>query len=56
MSPFVLYGCETWSVIFREAHRLEVFGKGVLVEIFGLKMKEGLGDWRKSHTEEHRDL
>jgi hypothetical protein len=24
--PVVLYGCETWSVILREAHRLKMFG------------------------------
>jgi hypothetical protein len=23
--PFVLYGCETWSVTLREEHRLRVF-------------------------------
>ena len=25
--PFVLYGCETWSVTLREEHRLRVFQK-----------------------------
>jgi hypothetical protein len=23
--PFVLYGCETWSLTLREGHRLRVF-------------------------------
>jgi hypothetical protein len=33
-----------------------VFENGVLVEIFGLQMKEGSGEGRKSHTEELYDL
>jgi hypothetical protein len=28
--PVVLYGCETWSLILREEHRLRVFEKKVL--------------------------
>jgi hypothetical protein len=32
--PVVLYGCETWSVILREEHRLRVFEKRVLRGIF----------------------
>jgi hypothetical protein len=24
--PFVLYGCETWSLTLREEHRLRIFG------------------------------
>jgi hypothetical protein len=31
----VLYGCETWSLILREEHRLRVFENRVLREIFG---------------------
>jgi hypothetical protein len=33
--PVVLYGCETWSVILREEHRLRVFENRVLRRIFG---------------------
>jgi hypothetical protein len=33
--PFVLYGCETWSLILREVHGLRVFEKRVLRWIFG---------------------
>jgi hypothetical protein len=31
----VLYGCETWSLILREKHRLRVFENRVLRRIFG---------------------
>ena len=36
--PVVLYGCETWSLILREEHRLRVFENRVLRRIFGPKM------------------
>jgi hypothetical protein len=39
-SPVVLYGCETWSLILREEHRLRVFENEVLRRIFGLKTDE----------------
>jgi hypothetical protein len=35
--PFVLYGCETWSVMLREGHRLRVFESTVLRRMFGPK-------------------
>jgi hypothetical protein len=35
--PFVLYGCETWSLTLREEHRLRVFENRVLRRIFGPK-------------------
>jgi hypothetical protein len=31
----VLYGCETWSLILREEHKLRVFENMVLRRIFG---------------------
>jgi len=34
---FVLYGSETWSFTFREAHRLWVFENRVLRGLFGSK-------------------
>jgi hypothetical protein len=52
----VLYGCETWSLILREEHRLRVFEKRVLRRIFGAKRDEVTGEWRKLHNEELRDL
>jgi hypothetical protein len=33
----VLYGCETWSLVSREEHRLRVFERGVLRGMFGPK-------------------
>ena len=33
---FVLYGCETWSLMLREEHRLRVFENRVLRRMFGL--------------------
>jgi hypothetical protein len=35
--PVVLYGCETWSLMLREEHRLRVFENRVLRRIFGPK-------------------
>jgi len=35
--PFVLYGCETWSLILREERRLRVFENRVLRRILGPK-------------------
>jgi hypothetical protein len=36
----VLYGCEIWSLTFREEHRLRVFENRVLRRIFGPKREE----------------
>jgi hypothetical protein len=47
-----LYGCETWSLTLREKHRLRVFESRVLRRIFGPKMDEVTGEWRKLHNEE----
>jgi hypothetical protein len=38
----VLYGCETWSLIFREERRLKAFENRVL-RIFGPKRDEVTG-------------
>jgi hypothetical protein len=52
----VLYGCETWSLILREEHRLRVFENRVLRRIFGPKTDEVTGEWRKLHNEELHNL
>jgi len=44
--PGVLYGCKTWSLTFREEHRLRVFENRVLRRIIGAKGEED-GSWRK---------
>jgi hypothetical protein len=49
--PVVLYGCETWSLTFREEHGLRVFENRVLRRIFGPKRDEMTGEWRKLHNE-----
>jgi hypothetical protein len=54
--PVVLYGCEIWSLALREEHRLRVFENEVLRRIFGPKRDEVMGEWRKLHNEELRDL
>jgi hypothetical protein len=52
-----MYGCETWTVTFREEHRLRVFENRVLRRIFGPKRDDEVtGEWRKLHNEELRDL
>jgi hypothetical protein len=54
--PVVLYGCETWSLTLWGEHRLRVFENRVLRRIFELKRDEVMGEWRKLHNEELRDL
>jgi hypothetical protein len=48
--PVFLYGCETWSLILREGHRLRVFENRVLRRIFGPKKDEVADERRKLHT------
>jgi len=50
--PDILYGCKTWFLTLREGHRLRVFENRVLRRIFGPKMDEVTGEWRKLHNEE----
>jgi len=54
--PVVLYGCETWSLIFREEHRPRVFENRVLKRIFLPKRDKMTGEWRKLHKAEFNDL
>ena len=39
----VLYGCETWSLIWREERRLRVFENRVLRKVFGPKRDKVTG-------------
>jgi hypothetical protein len=55
MLPVVLYGCETWSLTFREEHRLKVFENRVLREVFR-REKGKDGSWRKLHNDELHSL
>jgi len=52
--PVVLYGCETWSLTFRDKRRLRVFENRVLRRIFGAKRDEVTSEWRKLHKEEFK--
>jgi hypothetical protein len=52
----VLYGCETWSLTFRDEQRLRVSENKVLRRIFGRKSGKVPGEWGKLHNEELRDL
>jgi hypothetical protein len=54
--PFVLYGCETWSLTLREKRKLRVCENRVLRRIFGFKRDGVAGEWRKLHNEELNDL
>jgi hypothetical protein len=54
--PVVLFGCEAWSLILREVHRLRVYENRALKKIFGPKRVGVTGEWRKLHNEELRDL
>jgi len=54
--PVILYGCETWSLTFREERRLRVFENRVLRRVFGPKRDEVTGEWRKLHDVEFSDL
>jgi hypothetical protein len=54
--PVVLYGCEAWSLILREEHRLKVFENRVLRRIFELKRDEIVIGWRKLNNEELHNL
>ena len=50
------YGCETWSLTLREERKLRVFANVVLRRIFGPRMEEVTGEWRRLHNEELNDL
>ena len=54
--PVVLYGCETWSLTLREERRQRVFENRVLRTVFGPKMDEVTGEWRKLRNKELSDF
>jgi len=54
--PVVLYGCETWSLTFREERSLRVFVNSLLRRIFEPKRDEVTREWRKLPIEELKVL
>jgi hypothetical protein len=54
--PVVLYGCETWSLTYKEEHRLRVREKRVSRKIFGPKCDEVKREWRKLHNESLNEM
>jgi hypothetical protein len=52
----VLYGCEIWSLTFREEPKLRMFGNRELRRIFGPKSDNVTVEWKKLHNEELNDL
>jgi hypothetical protein len=50
------HGCETWSLLLTEEHRLRVFENRMLRRMFGPKRDEVKGGWRKLHNEERHNL
>jgi hypothetical protein len=51
--PVILYGCEKWSLKFREERRLRVFENRVLRRIFGPRWDEVTGKWTMHNEEAH---
>ena len=54
--PVVLYGCEAWSLTWREERKLRVFENMVLRRIFGPRKDDVTGEWRRLHNEKLNDL
>jgi hypothetical protein len=51
--PVVLYVFKTLSLTIKKEHRLRVFENRMLRGIFGRKMEEVSGGWRRLHNEVH---
>ena len=54
--PIVVYGCETWSLTFREQRRLRVFENRALRGILGPKRDGVTEEWKKLHNVKLNDL
>ena len=48
---FFIYGCEPWSLAFREERRLGVSDKGMSRKMFGYEREKVTGDWGKLHND-----
>jgi len=56
MFTVVLYGCETWSLTFREEYRLKCFENRVLRGIFVPRRDTITGQYRILHNKDIYDL
>jgi hypothetical protein len=52
----VWYGCEIWSLTWRQEHRLRMFENRVLRKLFVPKRDELTGQWVILYNEELYDL
>jgi len=48
--PFVLNGCETWSLTLEDERRLRVFENRVMRRMFWPKRDEVRGEWGKNYV------
>jgi hypothetical protein len=55
--PVILYECETWSLIVRKQHKLQVYeNRGAEENIWIEERGEVTGGWKKLHNEELHNL
>jgi hypothetical protein len=50
--PFLLYGCESWSLTLREGHKLQVYESKVLRKLFGPKKTDISEQFRILHNDD----
>jgi hypothetical protein len=56
MLPFVLYGCEIWSLTLWKEHRLRILDNRVLMRVCVPKSYEVAGNVRELHSTEVHNL
>jgi len=54
--PVVLYGCPTWSLIWREEHRLWLLKDRVPRNMYGPSAEDVRRKWSNFQNEELQDL
>ena len=54
--PVLTYGCETWRLTKDLERKLEVFENGILRKICGPVFDAGIGQWRRRHNYELREM
>ena len=54
--PILTYGCETWRLTRDLERKLEVFENGILRRICGPVWDAELGQWRRRHNNELREM